>query len=171
VAKDGRTGRPPKPTHLKVLSGDEERRINRDEPEPEPAELLGVDLKAPPRGIGARAAKVWRQYAPDLVDKHVLTTWDVALFESFCHAVADYHELRAKRRAHARDEYQHDAFTGIGSQGQLVRSPYWSAEQDALDRMMKLSTRFGLSPADRAGLVASPEAVGPGQVGAERLIN
>lgn len=164
-------GRKPTPTHIKIVRGDDERRINRDEPEPEPADLLGVDLKEPPRGIGARGAKVWRRLAPDLVDKHVLSFWDLDLFEQFCQAVADYQELRAKRRAHARDAHQHDAFTAVGSQGQIVRSPYWQAEQDCRKVILQLSARFGLSPADRAGLVASPEVVGPGQVGAERLIN
>lgn len=164
-------GRKPAPTHMKIVRGDEERHINRDEPEPEPAALLGIDLKVPPRGLGARAAKVWRQLAPDLVDKHVLTIWDVPLFESFCIAKADYDELRAKRRAHAKDEYQHDAFTGIGSTGQIVRSPYWSAQQDALKNMLALAARFGLSPADRAGLTVAPDSASGGQVGADRLLS
>lgn len=162
-------GRKSVPTHLKVLKGDEERRINRDEPIPAATE--GVNLKAPPRGIGAKAAAVWRQLAPDMVDKHVLTEWDVHLFEAFCVAVADYRELRAKRRQHSKDSYQHDPFTGVGSQGQLVKSPYWSAQNDVLKQMMALATRFGLSPADRAGLVVDTGASGTPQAGAERLLS
>lgn len=170
MAGKGGKGRTPAPTHLQIIKGAEERHINRDEPEPEPAELLGVDLKVPPRGIGAKAAAVWKRLAPDLVDKHVLTTWDVDLFSAFCDAVVEYHDLKTKRRQHVKDDYQHDQFTGVGSQKQLVRSPYWAAQNEALERMMKLSARFGLSPSDRAGLTVAPSTGAP-VAGAERLLS
>jgi len=171
MAGRGGKGRTPTPTHMKIVRGDEERHINRDEPEPEPAALQGIDLKTPPRGLGAKAAAVWRRLAPDLVDKHVLTTWDVDLFAAFCDAVVEYQALKSIRNRHRRDTYQHDQFTGVGSQGQLVRSPYWSAQNEALERMMKLSARFGLSPSDRAGLTVAPIRDTGGQVGAERLLS
>lgn len=171
MAGKGGKGRTPKPTHLKILQGDEERRINREEPEPEPATLLGIDLKQPPSGIGARAAAVWRRLAPDLIAKRVLTTWDVDLFAAFCQLKAEYDDLGRKRRAHAKDSYQRDQFASFGSQGQLIRNPYMQAQREVLGQMMQLASRFGLSPADRAGLVVTADPSASNQPGAERLIN
>jgi P27 family predicted phage terminase small subunit len=157
-----RTGRKATPIHLKVLAGSRERDLNRDEPMPAPP-ADGVDLRRPPRGLGAAAAKVWRELAPDMVDKHVLTAWDVHLFEAFCRTVAHYRALEAKVRK--------DGHTAVGSQEQPVKSPYWAARNDALKQMLSLAARFGLSPADRAGLVMDAGANGKPTLGPERLLS
>jgi|SRR5271167_2419551 len=134
--------------------------LNPDEPVP--AADPELDLTKPPRGIGAGAARVWRRLAPDLVDKGCLTAWDVDLFGAFCVSVAQYSEARqlvAKRGA-----------TGVGSQDQPVVSPYLRVQAMALAAMLKLSARFGLTPADRAGLVVSPPGVPATGFGPERLL-
>lgn len=153
---------------MKIVEGSEERYVNRDEPIPAD---LGVDLKVPPRGIGARAAKVWRQLAPDMIDKHVLTAWDVPLFTAFCRITAHIEVLEAKVRRRNPDYSPVDGYTGVGSQGQLVKVPYWSQLIDAYNQQAKLATRFGLSPADRAGIVLNAGAEGKPTMGAERLLS
>ncbi|BDB42836.1 MULTISPECIES: phage terminase small subunit P27 family [Mycobacterium] len=161
-----RTGRKATPNRLKLLAGSRERDLNRDEPIPSPP-ADGVDLTKPPRGLGAAAAKVWRELAPDLVDKQVLAVWDLTLFEAFCRTVAHYRALEAKVRQ--------DGYTGAGSQGQPIKSVYWAARNDALKQLMALAARFGLTPADRAGLVEGVMPGGAGQgrpvLGPERLLN
>ena len=134
------------PNGLKLLRGSEERYLNCDEPLPAPPPE-GVDLSAPPRGLGAAPAKVWRELAPDLVDKGCLTSWDLPLFEAWCRSVAHYRALEAKIRK------EEDGYTGTGSHEQPVKLLYWAARNDALKQMLSLAARFGLSPADRAGLV------------------
>lgn len=171
-------GRKQKPTHMKLVEGAEERRINRDEPVP--AENPEVDLKVPPRGLGAKVAAVWRRLAPDLVDKHVLTPWDVDLFKQYCRLVVHADTLERKIY-HPHPQYSAkddatgkpiDGYTGVGSQGQLVQAPYWRQYNDAVKQLAMLATRFGLSPADRAGLVLDNAGTqGKPTMGGERLLS
>ena len=71
-------GRPRKPTHLKVLAGEREDRINRGEPLPTQSAIV------PPVQLSDGAQKVWNRLAPDLIDKGCLTSWDVDMFAVFC---------------------------------------------------------------------------------------
>jgi P27 family predicted phage terminase small subunit len=150
-----RTGRPATPNHLKAVSGVRESRLNRNEPVP----TLAADPSVPVDGIPEAAQAVWQRLAPDLVDKRVLTAWDVDQFAAYCVAVAQYNECR---------ERMGDQYVVEGSMGQMVKSPYWTQMNEALQQMMRLSARFGLTPADRAGLTIGADE--PPKVGGERLL-
>ena len=150
------TGRPATPNHLKVVAGVDEARLNRNEPVPAAVD----DLKSPPAGLPEAAQVVWRRLAPDLVDKKVLTAWDSDLFGAYCIAKAQYDACR---------ERMGDDYVVMGSMKQLVKSPYWVEMNEALTQMIRLSARFGLSPADRAGLVVNAGNEAP-KAGGERLI-
>jgi phage terminase small subunit len=80
--------RPPKPTHLKILAGEREDRINRNEPTPARAPIV------PPVELSDGARAVWDRLAPDLIAKHILTAWDLDMFGVFCDAVATYQECQ-----------------------------------------------------------------------------
>jgi phage terminase small subunit len=82
-------GRPRKPNHLKILSGEREDRINRNEPIPGECDIT-------PPGLSTVARQVWDRLAPDLIDKGCLTAWDVDLFSVYCEAVATYYDARQK---------------------------------------------------------------------------
>lgn len=152
----GRRGTKPAPNHMKLVAGAEERYLNRDEPVPGGL----ADPLAPPAGLPDSAVVVWRRLAPDLVDKKVLTAWDVDLFAAYCLAKAQYDDCR---------ELMGSDYTVTGSMGQLVKSPYWTEMNEALTQMLKLSMRFGLTPADRAGLSIGAGDEAP-KAGGERLI-
>ena len=160
-------GTKPRPDHLKAVDGVEERYRNHDEPKPEPTPE--EQLIAPPRGLGAGPSKVWRRLAPDLVKKKMLTAWDVDMFTAFCVAVAQYDD--------ARKQVARNGITDMGSQGQLIVSPYLRAQNMLLEQIVKLGSRFGLSPADRAS-ISLVVAVGdstndgtPRPQGPERLLS
>lgn len=76
---------PRKPTHLKILAGDREDRINCWEPLPAEAAIV------PPVQLGEGAQKVWGRLAPDLINKGVLTAWDCDAFSIYCDAAATYY--------------------------------------------------------------------------------
>lgn len=150
----GRRGTKPAPNHIKLVQGTEERYLNRNEPVPsDRADIV------PPKDLPEEAAAVWKRLAPDLVDKHVLTAWDVDQFAAYCVAVAQYNECR---------ERMGDQYVVEGSMGQMVKSPYWTQMNEALQQMLRLSSRFGLTPADRAGLTIGADE--PPKAGGERLL-
>lgn len=158
----GRRGPKPRPDHLKAIAGVEERYRNRAEPTPAGADEL-IDLKVPPRGLGAPAARVWRRLAPDLVDKHMLTAWDVDLFAVFCRAKATHDQLWKAMGA--------DVVVPGSVPTTMVKSAHWRAVLDCVDVMLRLSARFGFTPGDRASLAVVGGVGGSVQLGAERLLS
>lgn len=143
----GRRGPAPKPTNLRLLHGDRKDRVNATEPKPA---ARAID---PPAWLPADALRIWREYAPDLKAKGVLTAWDVEAFGAFCDAAA-------RRR---------EAVTVLDSEGEVVELPVFNKNGDltghrrgrnpwllvlnqADAQVQRWGARFGLTPSDRAQL-------------------
>jgi P27 family predicted phage terminase small subunit len=146
-------GRPRQPNHLKILSGEREDRINRNEPIPTESGT------APATPLPDAAQRIWDRLAPDLIDKHVLTAWDVDMFTVFCDAAATYYECRARMA---------DSYAVKGS-ASTVANPLWRVARDAAEVMARISARFGLTPSDRAGIDVSASEETP-KYGPERIL-
>ena len=156
----GARGPKPAPTHLKLLKGEQESRVNRDEPLPSEAKV-----EAPP-DMTEGGRKIWDELAKDLIDKGCLTPWDVYTFEAFCEAVAQYRECRTLLYA-GNSEY--GPFVERGAAGGVIKSPYHQMMRDCIETMAKIGSRFGFTPGDRANLAIEPAETGP-KAGAERII-
>lgn len=156
----GTRGPKPKPLHLKLLKGEQECRVNRDEPLPTEGDVLA------PAGMTSDAREVWDELAPDLIDKGCLTPWDVYTFEAFCEAVAQYRECR---RLLNESTSVTGKYTERGAAGGVIKSPYHQMMRDCVETMAKIGGRFGFTPGDRANLTIDKNDTGPKQ-GAERLI-
>jgi P27 family predicted phage terminase small subunit len=154
----GERGPKPAPTKLKVIRGDRESRINRDEPTPTEGEL------SPPAGMTRAAKKIWQELAPDLADKGCLTPWDIYAFEAFCEAVAQYRECRTL----LQKSTTYGKFIDKGAAGGVIKSPYHQMMRDCIETMAKIGGRFGLTPGDRAGLIIGDKRP---QHGAERYFS
>lgn len=154
-------GRKGRPTHLKVLSGDKECRINRDEPVP------GEGKAVKPPGMTKGAQAVWDELAPDLEDKGCLTPWDVYALEAFCESVAHYRLYRDLNDAYDEGEGR---FIARGSAGGLIKNPYHQMMRDHAETMTKLGSRFGFTPADRASMKIEKSDSGS-KLGAARLLS
>lgn len=143
----GKGGRPKKPTQLKLLQGDRDDRINHDEPVPDEADVVR------PPWLPEAASQVWDTLAPDLIAKHVLTAWDVDMFAAFCAAVVANREAAAEI-----DENGVKCSTLVRetSNGDMIydlrRNPAWQVFRESAVTMAAIGGKFGLSPADRAGL-------------------
>jgi len=149
-------GRPRRATHLKILAGERESRINRGEPIPSEGEV------SPPAQLGDAAQQVWDRLAPDLIDKGCLTGWDADLFAVFCDAVATYHQCRAVIGSN---------YTTKGAvKDTTVKAPLWRIMLDCVDTMARIGGKFGLTPSDRAGLDLSEVEPRP-VYGPERLLS
>ena len=152
----GERGPKPAPTKLKVIRGDRESRINRDEPMPTEGAVKA------PAGMTRAARKIWNELAPDLIDKGCLTSWDVYMFEAFCEAASRWRECRDL--LHARIS-EYGKFVEKGAANGVIKSPYHQMMRDCEETMAKFGSRFGLSPGDRAGLMIGDKKP---QHGAER---
>lgn len=139
--------RTPKPTRLKLLSGERADRIPT-------AEVVPSELPVePPAGMSDHALDVWARHAPDLVAKKVLTSWDVQAFRTWCDAIAT---CEAAADAIDRDGAVVDApvfdRNGKPTGTRAVKSPWWGVWKDAADIAARYGAKFGLTPSDRARL-------------------
>ena len=138
-----RTGRPPKPTLIKILEGNPGKRpLNLYEPKPQ--------KKAPkcPGWLEPVAKQEWRRMAKHLELIGILTEIDRAAFAAYCQAFARWKEA---------EEF-------ISKHGTIVKTPsgYWqqvpqvSIAQTYLKIMNRLCEQFGLTPSSRSRIVADP---------------
>lgn len=134
----GKRGPAPKPTALRILHGDREDRINRNEPLPVEGGVVS------PVELTEAAAAVWDRLAPDLLAKRVITAWDTDAFAEYCDQVAIYWECR--------DHLQADGLTAKGAAGGVIKSPFWQIMRDASANAAKIRAKFGLTPSDRSQL-------------------
>jgi P27 family predicted phage terminase small subunit len=129
---------PRRPNHLKILAGEREDRINRNQPLPAESTIV------PPVKLSKGAQEVWDRLAPDLIDKGVLTSWDVDLFAVYCDAAAAYYECSAAMGS---------SYAVKGSvRDTTVKNPLWRVMRDCADTMRSIGGKFGLTPSDRAGI-------------------
>lgn len=151
----GKRGPTPRPSHLKALEGAHESRLNRDEPVPREGRVL------PPVPLPDDAQAVWDRLAPDLIERRVLSSWDVDMFSAFCRATALYNRAAA--------EVAQSGYTVDGSvNGTKVVAPAVRVMTMAAADMRSFGQRFGLTPGDRAQLKVDHN-VGP-KSGAARLL-
>jgi P27 family predicted phage terminase small subunit len=94
--------------------------------------------------LSEQAQTVWDRLAPDLIEKHVLTSWDVDLFAAFCNATAMYYR--------AVEEMNGEPLEVTGSRNQPAVHPAFRVMEKAEAMMRATGQRFGLTPGDRANL-------------------
>lgn len=132
-------GRPRKPTALKHLENHRDKRpFSGAEPRPG-----GVESMKPPSWLSKRGRAVWRRVSPEVARMGLLTAADTDAFACWCQSVADYQEA-----SEALDREGAVVMNGP----QYAPSPWHSIRAKALAGLVKLSGRFGMTPADRAGM-------------------
>jgi P27 family predicted phage terminase small subunit len=149
----GRRGPAPKPTRLRLLHGDEERYINRDEPTP------AVGLPEPPDELDDTGRAIWDYMVGELdvmglatrADRHQLHAYVEAVQ---LHAMATVMVHRAGPLIKDRDDY-------------VRTNPAVRIQRDAARTMLAFAREFGLTPAARVHLVAQQVA----EDHAERLLS
>lgn len=137
-------GRPPKPTALKMVHGDDKYRINQNEPVPSRAKTL----EPPP--LSPRATELWTRLAPDLAAKKVLTDWDRETLANYCSA-----QWRAEE-ANADLERNGTTCTTLvktlrdGTEVyELRKNPAFLVWKDSVALTIQLGAQLGLTPAAR----------------------
>lgn len=135
----GKRGPTPRPTHLRALEGVEESRLNRDEP------LPGDDgLIIPPVKLSKAAQDIWNRLAPDLIEKKVLTSWDVDEFANACRVQALLNR--------ALNDAERKPLVTAGSNDNLIQNPAIRIVTSLEATLRSIWSRFGLTPGDRAAL-------------------
>ena len=140
-------GRRPKPTRLKVLTGNPGKRpLNMDEPQPE------IAIPDCPPELGAVAQREWHRLAGDLAKLRLLTNLDRAALAAYCNAYSLWVE--------SLDGIQKHGAMVKSPSGYPIQSPYIAIANRQAEIMMRIASEFGFTPASRSR-IATPSATEP----------
>ena len=136
-------GRRPKPTRLKILSGNPGKRaLNMNEPKPDP------EIPECPVELGPVARKEWDRLVVQLGALRLLTQLDRAALAAYCGAYGMW--------AEATEAIQKYGTMVKSPTGYPVQSPYVSIANRQAEIMMRIASEFGFTPASRSRISAPP---------------
>lgn len=143
----GKRGPKPIPTVVLKLRGSKDagrRRAGEVEPQP--------GIPEPPDWFTAIELEVWHQTIASLSQTPgLLTVVDRDALASYCEAWGEFHEARAEIAAHGA--------TCISEKGGAYQHPAVGRKNSALERIRKLGSDFGMTPASRTSVkVSAPPA-------------
>jgi P27 family predicted phage terminase small subunit len=134
-------GRRPKPTRLKVLTGNPGKRpLNHQEPRPAP------EIPKCPPELGPVARREWDRLVGELGKLKLVTNLDRAALAAYCGAYALWSE--------ATEAIQKYGTMVKSPSGYPIHSPYVSIANRQAEMMMRISTEFGFTPASRSRIAA-----------------
>lgn len=142
-------GRKPKPTHLRLVTGNAGKRpINKDEPKPR------RERPSAPGHMSDKAREAWGYVTAILDRMGVLTEADAVSLEMLCEAYADYLAARAELAGFGSNYYQ----TVNQSGGVMHRAhPAVAVMQDADRRIRAWLAEHGMTPSARSRVKAGGE--------------
>jgi P27 family predicted phage terminase small subunit len=130
-------GRRPKPTRMKLLTGNPGKRaMNEDEPKPE---AMTPDC---PAALGPVAREEWNRLASELSKLKLLTNLDRAALAAYCGAYALW--------AESTEAIQKYGTMVKSPSGYPIQSPYVSIANRQAEIMMRIASEFGFTPASRS---------------------
>lgn len=138
-------GRKPKPTKLKLVTGNPGKRaLPKNEPKPN-AEIL----PKPPSILKGEELKEWKRLGKELFRLGLLTDVDRSTFASYCVAWGSF--------VKAQQEIKKRGMIMKTKGGNLIQNPYLAIRNKSMEHMNKFGAEMGLSPSARARLGVTPK--------------
>jgi P27 family predicted phage terminase small subunit len=135
-------GRRPKPTRLKVLTGNPGKRpLNHAEPRPLPA------IPECPPELSETARREWNRLTGELAALNMITNLDRAALAAYCTAYALWIE--------ANEAIQKFGLMIKSPSGFPVQSPYVAIANRQTEIIIRISSEFGFTPASRSRITTS----------------
>lgn len=146
-------GRPPKPTALKLVTGNPGKRATNKQ-EPDPTYLQDL---TPPAWLPAAAAEVWSELAKPLVDAKLLTEVDVPMLSMACVSISQYRY--AVKRA---GDYLVKSKIEKNEEGEFVEvgehiNPWAMIQSMSFKQSIAVLREFGMSPSARSRVSIQPQ--------------
>jgi P27 family predicted phage terminase small subunit len=134
-------GRLPKPTTLKLLTGNPGRRpLNKREPKPR------TIIPNCPAWLDQPARTEWHRIVPELRALGLITLVDRAALAAYCQSYADFRDAVKRVRA--------EGATIKTANGNIIANPAVTQKNRALAALKMFIVEFGLSPASRVRIEA-----------------
>lgn len=145
-------GRKPKPTHLKLVTGNPGRRpLNKSEPKPT------LELPTPPAELSEDAAAEWGRVSVALHKAGLLSGIDRAALAAYCQAYGRW--VKAERAI--AEMGKRDPLTGglmiKTTNGNAIQNPLVGTANKAMADMVRYAAEFGMTPSARSRIKAEGE--------------
>lgn len=146
-------GRPPKPTALKLVTGNPGKRASNKQ-EPDPTYLQDL---TPPAWLPPNAAEVWNEIAKPLADAKLLTEVDVQMLAMAAVSIAQY-RYAVKRAGDdlVKAKLEQDEEGEFVEVGQHI-NPWAMIQSMSFKQTMVVLREFGMSPAARSRVAIQPQ--------------
>ena len=136
-------GPKPKPTRLKVLTGNPGNRpLPKDEPQPE------AGLPRCPTRFKGDARKLWQAFAKQLTSCKIATKLDASALELLIDRMMEYHTATAQVQRSGMVWLER----GDGTIPKFAYSPYWVQQQRAFKAILLMLREFGMTPSSRSSI-------------------
>lgn len=130
-------GRKPKPTKQKELEGNPGKRaLNNQEPQPD------VAIPECPPHLEGEARKEYQRITAELVKLKIISQIDRAALVAYCQAWSDYVQATKKIKKEGEVLYS--------DKGNAYINPWKNIQTSALDRVLRYSAEFGMTPSSRS---------------------
>jgi P27 family predicted phage terminase small subunit len=140
-------GTKPKPTHLKLVTGNPGKRaLNDAEVKPDPL------IPDPPPELSADARVEWEVISKRLLAAGILTAIDRAALAAYCQA---YGRWVQAERALAEMAKRDLITTGLlikTTNGNAIQNPLVGTANKAMSDMVRYAAEFGMTPSSRSGI-------------------
>jgi P27 family predicted phage terminase small subunit len=153
-------GRKPKPTHLKVVTGNPGRRpLNQQEIEPPRRR----SAPKPPAHLLPDAKAEWRRLAPSLSLLGILSDLDVSPFAAYCQSYARWAQAeRLLATLAEQDASGRDALLIKTRAGGVTPNPLIWVARNASNDMVRYAAEFGFTPSSRTRVHTTVAAAATG---------
>lgn len=155
-------GRKPKPTHLKLVTGNPGKR-----PLPKAEAKVVPALPSPPPHLSDEAKVEWGRVSEDLYKVGLLSGVDRAVLAAYCQSYARW--VQAERAI--AEMAKRDQLTGglmiKTTNGNAIQNPLVGTANKAAADMVRYAAEFGMTPSARSRIVAAPPEDGERDPAAE----
>lgn len=129
-------GRKPIPTALKELAGNPGKRaLNKQEPKPESG------IPTCPEHLTGPARTEWKRITAELLKLQLISQVDRAALTAYCMAWGDVVKATGKLKKEGE--------VIVSDKGGMYQNPWVAIRNSALERLIKTSAEFGMTPSSR----------------------
>lgn len=142
-------GRKPKPTHLRLVTGNAGKRsINKAEPKPKSR------APTPPKELTPEALAEWQRVSGELERCGLLSGIDRAALAAYCQAYGRWITAERALAAMAERDTLSGALLIKTSNGNFIQNPLVGIANKAQSDMVRFAAEFGMTPSARSRVKA-----------------
>ena len=149
-------GRKPKPTMLKLMTGNPGKRaIPKAEPQ------VAAGLPSAPTFLSDEAQAEWRRVSQELFDARLLSDIDRAALAAYCQAYGRWAQAEKAIAGMAKNDQLTGALMIRTTNGNAIQNPLVGTANKAAADMIRYAAEFGMTPSARSRIAVGPRSPTP----------